>query len=102
MEFYRENPLKVGDLVRIVGTGSSLYDGSETWKTGVQIGEIVRITDIKFIGGAASQYDPRYCGSNFNLRRKDLDLVATLEAIESSAEKAKIIHEIKMEIFLST
>lgn len=64
---------KIGDRVRIKSTGSSVE--TITPYSYSNIGKIFIIKSIVFIGGSASESDPRYCGIGWNNRACDLELV---------------------------
>lgn len=63
----------IGDKVVIKSTGSTVtntIDGQ--FRTGALVGDIVTITGIIHRYGRASYDDPRYYGTNFNLRGEDI------------------------------
>ena len=62
---------KVNDWVVILNTGSSLRDSVRGFFSGAKVGDTVKIEKVLYMGGNASAEDPRYCGSNWNLRSED-------------------------------
>ena len=62
---------KINDWVTILGTGTTINNCDRGFFSGAKVGDTVKIERISHEGGHASIGDPRYCGSNWNLRRED-------------------------------
>jgi len=75
-DYIKNAPFKIGQKVKLKGTGSAVSD-QENY--GAKTGEIVTITKIDNRGGSASNKDPRYYGDNFNVRGYDLEAIDTKE-----------------------
>lgn len=77
---------KIGDYIYILDTGSTIESRlKDTNKEhfGAKVGDVVQIQGITNRDGCASSTDPRYYGTNFNLRAKDFRL-ATPEEIKKA------------------